>query len=449
MLLMLSILLGLGNGVDTYSFCPKAGEFLDLFFPLETLPSIQTNSYVWGKNIPPVETYVELPRQNFLATEPASDAGKEVLRMDSHSIDSYWSVSLVSVERAVQFVTWCKKKDALALIDDLSYSEWHFSSVLEKSLFQRDVYQVFCLLDRLEGYGAGIDQPYLNSLKEALKLVFHRALLSKSEYDQLMEHRPSKLNRTFFRSRLDEESPKLYLPEPVYGRTAGWNEIDYSKSATKHFITYEGRSFIKVLVKTPGISQREFLEYRKRVFSKYGQNVTISSNVEPLPANTETLLLRTFGVFLTDGRYADSHLPESVTMRIFRYETQRLDRKTSDFRGTDILSYSMSRENLMKRPGSLGLAEDELDAPTFLGFFKSAPDHGNSYSDALATVRYNCIGCHSELHYGAATVFSLAKDPTMHYPRGNHLYNEMLVRTEEKNFFLLETRAFTNIFFDD
>src|SRR5262249_6199884 len=131
-----------------------------------------------------------------------------------------------------------------------------------------------------------------------------------------------------------------------------------------------------------------------------------------LPAQTETLLLRTFGVFLHDGTYADAGFPEEVDMRLFKYQRTQVDLATSDFRGTLLYQYKMRRRDLLARVSALGLYRVHETDPQFFGFLSEVPDPREANSEPLTIMRNNCVSCHSEALYGVSTVFSLAQPPT-------------------------------------
>jgi len=225
-----------------------------------------------------------------------------------------------------------------------------------------------------------------------------------------------------------------------------WFELPFREKASAHFKVYGGRSFIRVYIRVPGWDQQKFYAYWNELYQKHGGNLTLMSKPKPLPMETETILVRTFGTFLRDGSYVDSRFPESITMRIFKYESPKLDFDSSDFRGTELRSFTMKRKRLTEKPASLGLVEDGMNDPSFLGFFKTSPDRKNAYSDALATVRYNCIGCHSELHYGVSTVFSLSRKPPPRNANVNPaLQDHLLLKAEREGFFYLQAPAFLDI----
>jgi hypothetical protein len=143
-------------------------------------------------------------------------------------------------------------------------------------------------------------------------------------------------------------------------------------------------------------------------------NVTVSAAVPSLSAGTETVLVRRFGVFLDNGSYADSGIPEEVLLRVFKYRSATLDNATSDGLGTLHYQYKLCRARLLNDRETLGLTRIQDADPQFYGFFAEIPEP--RASEHLTTMRANCISCHSEVLYGASTIFSLCR----HAPVGRN-----------------------------
>jgi len=255
---------------------------------------------------------------------------------------------------------------------------------------------------------------------------------------------PAEPNPQFFRSRFLPRDPRLYLPAPVHTSSSDWVELPFYDRAPKHFIDYQGRSFIRVYIKTPGMDRDAFLTFWRELNDLFGEGLHLNTTAG-LPPMTETLLVRSIGTFCQDGTYVDTRIVENVLMRVFKYAVQRLDMTTSDYRGMYLLSYTLQRRRLLDDPTSLGLVEDDLDSPAYFGFLSTAPDLGNAYSDSLTTVRFNCISCHSELHYGPQTVFSLSRMVPQREGSRAAFFNELLLKTGEENFFFLNTKEFRSI----
>jgi hypothetical protein len=157
----------------------------------------------------------------------------------------------------------------------------------------------------------------------------------------------------------------------------------------------------------PGMEEADLFDYWAKVTRRFGMSVTVSAAVPRLPAGTQTVLLRTFGVFLDDGSYADSRIPEEVLVRIFKYSEAKLDPDTSDGLGTLHYQYKLRRHRLLRDPASLGLCRIHDTDGQFYGFFAEVPE--TSSTEHLTTMRANCISCHSEVLYGPSTIFSLCR----------------------------------------
>jgi hypothetical protein len=188
---------------------------------------------------------------------------------------------------------------------------------------------------------------------------------------------------------------------------ANWHELPSDEEPGLHFQAYGGRSFIRIFMMIPGMNEPEFFDYWAKVTKRFGMNVTVSAAVPSLPAGTQTVLLRTFGVFLADGSYADSRIPEEVLVRVFKYSKTTLDPHTSDGLGTLHYQYKLRRNRLLGDPTTVGLCRIQDADGQFYGFFAEVPDP--DASEHLTTMRANCISCHSELLYGASTIFSLCR----------------------------------------
>jgi hypothetical protein len=174
---------------------------------------------------------------------------------------------------------------------------------------------------------------------------------------------------------------------------------------------------------TPGMNEDEFFEYWANVTKEFGMNVTVSAGVPGVPAGTQTVLLRTFGIFLEDGSYADSGVPEEVLVRVLKYTEATLDPSTSDGLGTLHYQYKLRRDRFLNDPTTFGLERIRDEDGQFYGFFAEVPEP--SSTEHLTTMRANCISCHSELLYGASTIFSLCRrspaSPRPSLIEGSHL----------------------------
>jgi hypothetical protein len=210
-----------------------------------------------------------------------------------------------------------------------------------------------------------------------------------------------------------------YLP-PVVGQSRSseggaeanedlnlWYELPSDEKPGLHFRAYGGRSFIRIFIMTPGLNEADFYDYWAKVTEQFGMQVTVSASVPNLPAGTQTVLLRTFGLFLDDGTYADSEVPEEVLVRVLKYTETTLDPHTSDGLGTLHYQYKLRRERFLADPSTMGLERIQDTDGQFYGYFGEVPE--STSSEHLTTMRANCIGCHSEVLYGASTIFSLCR----------------------------------------
>jgi hypothetical protein len=323
----------------------------------------------------------------------------------------------------------------------LARSERPFRSPLEKALLQRDVVQMCLVLNRAV---AAADSPEARRAGqralEELTSLWRRLLLTEGEHAALVKQRPRQVpSRLTPVSRFDLAQD--YLPARVLGDEPGWFPMVAAERATLHFRDFAGRSFIRIFIKPAGLTREQFERYWDKIARAYGERVTRLGGAPPLPARTETLLVRTFGVFLEDGSYADSGYPEEVLMRLFKHADTQLDLATSDYRGTLLYRYRMHRRALLADVASLGLRRVPDDEPQFFGLFSDVPDHRRAYSATVTTLRNNCIGCHSELFYGAGTVFSLGLKRA---PGDDPELSEegLLERTAQRGRFRLRTPEF-------
>src|SRR5262249_19788240 len=78
---------------------------------------------------------------------------------------------------------------------------------------------------------------------------------------------------------------------------------------------------------------------------------------------------------------------------------------------------------LLDDPPSLGLCRVHDADGQFYGFFAEVPERNST--EHLTTMRANCISCHSEVLYGASTIFSLCRrspaKPRSTITEGGHL----------------------------
>jgi hypothetical protein len=340
----------------------------------------------------------------------ADSARPEPYEGAREATESFWRSSHPADGRALKLFEHAKliRDIARGIVKDKSQP----TDLFEKALWQRDL---ICSLQAVL-HCREIEpkrQAEWNRIKEALQECLDQAVFTSTEFDELQRQMADAPPTARFTSRCSFEPTEDYLP-PVVWRSGlfnpssvFWHELPSDEAPGLHFQAYGGRSFVRIFVMTPGMSATEFFTYWAKVTKQFGMNVTVSAAVASLPAGTQTVLLRTFGLFLEDGSFADSRIPEEVLVRIFKYTQATLDAQTSDGLGTLHYQYKLRRNRLLNDPATLGLDRIQDADGQFYGFFAEVPEPDSS--EHLTTMRANCISCHSELLYGASTVFTLCR----------------------------------------
>jgi hypothetical protein len=267
-------------------------------------------------------------------------------------------------------------------------------------------------------------------------------MLTENEYRTLLRSLPRAIPRKF--ATVSSRSLKEdYLPKRALFPDRSWLEIPPQGRPFRHFTDYDGRSFVKVFMRAPGRSLEQISALWADLYGKYGEQLHISHVPEETPPGLETMLVRTFGVFLENGSYRDSFWPEEVIIRVFKYPAAQLDMTTSDFRGTIFYRYRMVRAALLNEPPSLGLKRIHDDDLQYFGFLGDVPDRRNAYSTGVTTMRCNCIGCHSELFYGLPTIFSFERDP--HFQSKNTSPGGDMLQVRSVNDYELTTKEYQSL----
>jgi hypothetical protein len=321
-------------------------------------------------------------------------------------LESYWLTMAPENGRAKQLLQQVLPLAPVA--EELTRADVRFNSCLEKALVQRDLFQICrVLLLALEN----CDEENKSDVSDLLRDVYaiwKKCWLSAAEFQEISNLLPVRIYDNFSQTnRFDLNDD--YLPPRVIRDQAGWFDLSFVEETSEHFRQFAGGNFITIWIKPVGHDANRFNEYWRKTYAEYRETLTRSGGAAPLPAGTETLLVRSMGVFMEDGSFADAKFPEEVLIRIFKSERSRLDIQTSDSRGTLQYQYKLNRASLLRNPSSLGLVRVMDDSSQFFGFLSEVPDPQHSYSEVLTTMRNNCISCHSEVHYGINTVFSLAR----------------------------------------
>lgn len=402
--------------------CNRASNTIERISRYVFAPTVDTSGYTRGVIYAARGYSFESPEdinQYNVRSAHMIEGTAQRLELKDRPIESqfWWSVRTQSGAR--QFI-----KGLAAVLETELGNHNHITmqagvSVLGKALAQRDIVHTYGLLSA--AMGAASDRETLalaSQLESVLVAMLRPLLLSRREYQRLRSLLPRKMP-----GRLStvpgDTLVDSYLPLQVIAPGDSWMEIPAEGKPFRHFTTHGGRSFIKVYMRAPGVTSNQLADLWRSLFQKYGEDLHVTGIEETTPAGLETMLVRTFGVFLKRGDYRDSMWPEEVTIRRFKYSAERIDHSTSDFRGTQFFQYKLSRSLVSNDPASLGLRRVLDDDWQFYGFFGDVPDRDNSYSDAVTTMRANCIACHSELLYGLSTIFSFERYPDK--PSGTRL----------------------------
>ncbi len=384
----------------------------------------------------------EVNKYNISSAHLVAATAREV-RLKTAPLESPYWVSIKREGGALDFVGTL----AAALRPDLPLKIAARRSsgrdVLRTALAQRDMFQTYALLVRAEAQlQANRDKDQAVRLKAALAEILQSLFLTVEEHDLLLQSLPDSLPKQFT-GKLTYSSADNYLPRRVLRSDDSWTEFPSGGVPFRHFQDYGGRSFVKVYIRSEEASSEQLIELWRRLFDEYGSDLHSTGLSDRVPVGLQTMLVRSFGVFLVGGAYRDSGWPEEVIIRAFKYPASRLDLTTSDFRGTLFYQYKMSRAAVLRDRSSLGLVRTYDDDDQFFGFFGDVPSPRNAYSSSRTTMRSNCIGCHSELFYGLNTVFSFERDPGPD-PRSASLEHNML-RKRADGEFELQTEEYASL----
>ncbi len=397
------------DGESPYVFDERANQLVRLMFPRYINNFKVSNAYLSRKqparfsSLQAVLSYVNDSLDGNYPTHEPLDTRWQAL-------DSYWRT--VDPSRGRKRTRSGDLNEAERLIASLAKeTSFVFRNIREKALFQRDVVAVSQTFQDLIDDGqddARVLQ--LRGIADGLTRLLRRVTFTSPELSALRDEVFGGGQRPPFTTTCTFDLKENYLPDVILKKNHDWFEIPFDAVPARHFIAYGGRCFVRTFLRAPGMSQSAIRDYLNGIARTFGIGATLSAEVPPLPSGTETVLLRTFGVFMEDGSYADTNIPEEVLVRVFKYrKDQVLDMSTSDYRGTMLYQYKMRRAKLIREPGTLGLERLGEDSVQFYGFFNEIPDLSESRDETLTTMRANCVGCHSELLYGASTVYSFCR----------------------------------------
>jgi hypothetical protein len=300
------------------------------------------------------------------------------------------------------------------LANELSSHCCAFSNPLEKALFQRDLFQLFSSFHRATVFSSDADLTSRGKKTlDSLARLMMKTLLTREELSKLHQMLPEDTTEAGFQKESPFRSTGNYLPTRVVKEEESWLRLPLPTEATAHSNAFRGRSFISVFFKQPGLDKVSLEHHWQSILRQWKDPRTVVPQVQWKAAGLETMLVRSFGVFLQDMTFVDSRFPEEVLIRAFKYDLSTLDPESSDFRGTQQYQYKMRRRALLANPKSLGLQRIQEDDRQFLGFFSESPDAFNVGTRTLTSMRFNCISCHSTASYGIDTIFSLRRSPVV------------------------------------
>jgi hypothetical protein len=414
------------EGLGPYQFDERANELIRIIFPTTVYPSGYAKAYVdrarpmkFASKDDALLYHAASINSGSVCTEPFEKARE--------ATESFWRAAHPGDGRAQELFQQTGRIETLSR--DMLADKSKPTSLWEKALWQRDLIcslqAVLHCQDTMASRGAsapGVHKQTWDAAKEALLASIEQAIFTAAEFDELQAELPLPSNSKPFVSRCGYALTEDYLPRVVWQRSGArdpsfWHELPSDEDPGLHFQAYGGRSFVRIFVMTPHMNAAEFFAYWAKVTKRFGMNVTVSAAVPTLPVGTQTVLLRTFGLFLDDGSYADSRIPEEVLVRIFKYTGATLDPRTSDGLGTLHYQYKLRRHRLLNEPATLGLERVQDADGQFYGFFAEVPEPNST--EHLTTMRANCIGCHSELLYGASTIFSLCRHSPAKFSPGH------------------------------
>ena len=395
------------SAVTTYE------KLSDLVFSRSVPTSAVTDAFIYKDFNYPFRNLQDINLYNRESAHAVDGTAQRIYLEDAPLESPYWWTVESSAAGAEALIT--EMMSVFADFPGPDQTPRHFSadwgSVLRKALAQRDLFQIYSLVDTARERAASArSKTDAVRVERLLAALFESTLLTEDEYFRLRKQLPTR-EPVGFASQPSTSLAVNYLPLPVVGQDPSWVEIPQGDVPFRHFTIYGGRSFIRVFVRAPNLDARQIGSLWSELFRTYGSTLHTKAVQQPVPRGMETLLVRTFGVFLRNGDYRDSTWPEEVIIRKFKYPTATLDMETSDFRGTLFYQYKMSRRRLLASPATLGLRRIRDDDPVFFGFLTDVPDRHKAISDTVTTMRSNCIGCHEELFYGLNTIFSFERDP--------------------------------------
>jgi hypothetical protein len=395
-----------GGEPSPYRFDLRANALVRIFFPKTVSPSGYSKAYLDRARSMAFASRDELLEYHSTSVNAGATVPVVPYEHAAEATESFWRSAHPHDGRSQKLFEQVPTFEALAR--SLARDGTRPTDVLEKALWQRDLVCSLQAIHHCRSMDEDTRAPAAwRGAEHALLDCLKQVLLTPAEYRALCEYVPASATSSRFTHTCRCALSDNYMPPIVFGPSAGWHELPSDEDPGLHYQAYGGRDFTRVFMRVPGMDEKAFFDYWRKVTRRFGMGVTVSAAVPRLPAGTETVLLRTFGVFLDDGSFADSGIPEEVLVRIFKYRDATLDSQTSDGVGTLHYQYKMRRQRLLSEPDTLGLVRIHDADGQFYGFFAEVPEVNST--EHLTTMRANCISCHSEVLYGASTIFSLCR----------------------------------------
>jgi hypothetical protein len=385
---------------EVYRFSEEADQLQALFFPERITVTGESRAiYQDPSDLDSVRDVVELHSQ---AQEFANRSLYEK-EIDRDYLDSYYLLARSNPTLAANVESVAA--EAIELAEHLLCQVEYPAEPLEQALFQRDVYQMFMIVNDVYESTNGHD---LEVLGARLATLWRNLAFSRDRYGelrgQIVRHYESAVElHQEFRSEGGHSIASVDYWDD-------WLELPYVEKKSLHFGMFRGRSFFKVFLRIPGRSKSEMFSVWTNLYERFGPRLfgTLSGVPEVVPG-TETAIVRTIGLLLADGNYVDSGIIETIRIRRFKYPAMTLDWNTSDYLGTSHVNFHLLRRAFLEDPASAGLTKVADDERAFYGLFGTVPNPDGGAT--LTTVRTNCVTCHSQIQYGYNSVFTLGTNP--------------------------------------
>ena len=176
------------------------------------------------------------------------DFGSRPAPEDTHVVtspydvtESTWTTSMLNhSSEVIGFLESTACREGPLVAHDLLSKPPHFTSVLEKALLQRDVYQILSIYEMAMFVSTLGDRYFSRSLLEEGVRAFGRLVfalrLTPAEYDTLQRSLPTTLDTKQFTAQCRFSLNDNYMPERALNgaQDRDWFESLYDGSASRH-----------------------------------------------------------------------------------------------------------------------------------------------------------------------------------------------------------------------